>query len=420
MKKANEFLLNPKWVLIGDAVLFGVAGILLVAAPYLIGVDLPERPYGLAAVLRVLGAALLSVSGAALVLAYQPDRTTLEQGVAMFTVAHGLLISVILMQRFSIWEDYPPGDALYGILIAFLMLHSFRSHRSFFATLIGRRTAAAGPSIDQLRSEWEIGIREAAGQEERHRLARDLHDSVKQQIFAIQTSVAAAQVRFDEDPASAKTALHDARQLTRDAMSEMNTMLDQLQADPLENQGLEAAIRQQCEALGIRTGANVSFRATVLPDERSLPPGAHRNLFRVAQEALSNIARHARAKSVEVSLGTADNDLCLTIRDDGAGFDPAAPGNGMGLRNIRSRAEEVGGILAVQSGAGSGSNLEVRIPIAAPVNLDRRALAGWALLALFGLAKFWPDDWSGFGILVAGLCGMIATVWRSRRKAAAL
>src|SRR4051812_43310759 len=167
---------------------------------------------------------------------------------------------------------------------------------------------------------FEASIRQAARQEERARLARDLHDAVKQQLFVIQTAAATAQARFDSDRPGARAALEQVRSSAREAMGEMEAMLDQLQGVPIENAGLIAFVRRQCEALGFQTGARVSFTAGTLPPPGAVDPAARQTIARVAQEALSNVARHARAASVEVTLDTADGRFVLLVKDDGSGF----------------------------------------------------------------------------------------------------
>jgi hypothetical protein len=151
-------------------------------------------------------------------------------------------------------------------------------------------------------------------------------------------------------------------------MAEMNAPLQQLSPAPLEKVGLVQALRDQCEALGYRTGALVAVEIGALPDDDRLPPGAQESLFRIAQEALSNIARHARAKTVTLSLGEQEGALRLEIRDDGQGFGPGAgPGSGMGLANIQERARALGGIAAISGSPGPGTSIIVQLPLAAPI-----------------------------------------------------
>jgi signal transduction histidine kinase len=222
-------------------------------------------------------------------------------------------------------------------------------------------------SAPSLRSAYEEQIRQAAGQEERNRLARDLHDSIKQQIFAIQTCAAAAQARFDSDASGARAALDGVRSSAREAMVEMEAMLDQLRATPLETVGLVEALKKQCEALQYRAGAHVAIDLAEVPAPGELQPGAAQSLFRIAQEALANIARHARASEVKLSLYKAGKDCVLEIEDNGSGFAPEDGQRkqpGMGLSNMRTRAAEQGGSVVIRSAPGEGTLLTVTIPLA--------------------------------------------------------
>jgi signal transduction histidine kinase len=219
-------------------------------------------------------------------------------------------------------------------------------------------------ALSRLRSEYEAQIRNAARQDERARLARDLHDAVKQQLFVIQTAGATAQARFETDPAGARAAVEQIRSAAREAMSEMEAMLDQLQSAPISNEGLVAFLRKQCEAIGFRTGASVSFATGTLPDEDALDPGARQAIARVAQEALSNVARHARARTVTVSLGLSEGWVVMTVKDDGTGFTPGSPPRqaGMGMANLAVRAAEVGGSVDVTSAPGGGTTVRFAVP----------------------------------------------------------
>lgn len=128
-------------------------------------------------------------------------------------------------------------------------------------------------------------IGEAAAQEERNRLARDLHDSIKQQLFSINVGTATAQERWERDPEGARTALVDVRRSAREAMVEMQALLHQLRPQALgSTSGLVEALREQCEALGYRSGAQVTVElGPEIPDDR-MQPGAQEALFRIAQD----------------------------------------------------------------------------------------------------------------------------------------
>jgi len=209
-------------------------------------------------------------------------------------------------------------------------------------------------------------INETAIQAERDRLARDLHDSIKQQLFSISVSAAAVRERWHKDPVGAEAALDDVQQSAQAAMVEMNALLKQLRPNPLETMGLVDALREQCEALAFRTGAEVTTFFGELPPETQLPAGAHETLFRIAQEALSNIARHARAQRVHlrVELAATAQALQLEIRDDGQGFDERTATRGMGLSNMWQRAHSLQGQLDINSIPGQGTTIQVEIPLA--------------------------------------------------------
>jgi signal transduction histidine kinase len=169
-----------------------------------------------------------------------------------------------------------------------------------------------------------------------------------------QTAATTAEVRYGVDDEG-----------TRAALAEIEAMLEQLRAEPLENAGLAGAVKDQCEALGLRTGAKVEFVQGAMPKNEDMPPGAQQAMYRVAQEALANLGRHARARNVEVRLERTGNEVRLRVADDGAGFDANTAARGMGLRNMRVRAEEHGGALDLVSHPGGGTVVELRIPCAA-------------------------------------------------------
>jgi signal transduction histidine kinase len=220
--------------------------------------------------------------------------------------------------------------------------------------------------FQQARGNLYAQISEVAAQEERKRLARDLHDSIKQQIFSMNVSASAAMAHLDNNPSATREALLDVKQSAQEAMVEMRALLQQLSPAPLEKAGLLDALREQCEALSYRTGAQVNTNFGALPDDERLPLGAQTVVFRIAQEALANIARHARAQTVTVSLAMQDDDepmLVLSIEDDGQGFDANSEPQGMGLHNMRSRAESIHADFSLTSAKGAGTQLRMSMSL---------------------------------------------------------
>jgi signal transduction histidine kinase len=235
--------------------------------------------------------------------------------------------------------------------------------------------------VDQIRDQWLRQVGEAAAQAERNRLARDLHDSIKQQLFTISSTATSAQLRWDKDPQGAQADLAAVRRSVREAQTEMNVLLQQLRPAPLETVGLLEALKDQCQALEYRSGASVKFEAEELPPEERLPANAQETLFRIAQEALSNVARHARAETVTVSLRKRFHIgrewLLLEVEDDGQGFTvpkdfglETAEGSiregGMGLKNITERARDMDANINLKSKKGEGTTLQIWIPLLDP------------------------------------------------------
>jgi signal transduction histidine kinase len=252
--------------------------------------------------------------------------------------------------------SYGAIAVLYMMAVGLVSGFSSRMHTTF---------RARQREVDDLRDTLLGQVQATAAQQERNRLARELHDSIKQQIFSISMSAAAAEAHWESDPQRAQTALADLRDVAHEAMVEMNALLQQLSPAPLEKVGLVQALRDQCEALGYRTGAQVTAEFGELSPNDRLPAGAQESIFRIVQEAFSNIARHARAGKVSLSLGLRDDDeaLLLRIRDDGQGFSPEDVDDGMGLDNIRQRVNALKGDLSISSGLNEGTEMQVTVPL---------------------------------------------------------
>jgi signal transduction histidine kinase len=176
------------------------------------------------------------------------------------------------------------------------------------------------------------------------------------------------------------------RTAAREALTEMDAMLGGLQAVPIENVGLVEALRTQCDALGFRTGVAVTLDVQPLPPAHLLPPGAQEAIFRVAQEALANIARHARARHAAVRLDVRRRNLVLEIVDDGTGFNPMAHRTGMGIGNMQSRTREVSGRFQLASSPGEGTSITFSVPFAARPPERYLLLSAAFTFALIGCA----------------------------------
>lgn len=203
---------------------------------------------------------------------------------------------------------------------------------------------------------------ELATLEERNRLARDLHDSVKQQIFAAIMQVGAAKALIQQDPAVAQTHLLEADQLVRQAQQELTGLILELRPAALEGKGLARALAEYASNWSRQTHIKAEVRVS---GERPLPLPLEQTLFRIAQEALANVARHSRASHTEIHLGWENGDVTLTVADNGVGFNIAyKPGRkGVGLESMRERIQALGGRFVVESEPGEGTQVVAELPL---------------------------------------------------------
>lgn len=199
--------------------------------------------------------------------------------------------------------------------------------------------------------------------EERNRLARELHDAVKQQMFAAGMQVGTAQLALKQGKQDvAATHVQEAKELIATMRHELSGLIQELRPAALEDEGLVEALRHYADDWGRHNEIEIGV---ALQGERPTPLDVEQTLFRVVQEALSNIARHSGAEQVTVHLAWAADDLTLTVSDDGRGFEPAAEHErGVGLRSMQERIEALGGRLTIDSKQGQGTRVQAAVPLA--------------------------------------------------------
>lgn len=225
-----------------------------------------------------------------------------------------------------------------------------------------------GAELNRMAAELHALLQtrqELATLEERNRLARDLHDSVKQHLTAASLQVAAAQALLEQNPTAAAASLEQAGDLTHLAQQELGTIIFELQPISLRQHGLVEALRQYVVGWSRQSGITADLDVADQITERPLPAPVESDLLRFAQEALSNVARHSQADAVRLTLVSNESELRFTIQDNGQGFDPDAPTNsGRGLPNLHQRLTELGGTTAVTSTPGQGATITARLPLA--------------------------------------------------------
>ena len=198
---------------------------------------------------------------------------------------------------------------------------------------------------------------------ERNRLARELHDTLAHTLSAVAVELEAVDSLWDVDQPRAHTLLQRSLSATRTGLTETRRALQALRSSPLEDLGLVLAIRQEAQTVTER--ANLTLDLHIPEPVDNLLPDVEQCVYRVAQEALANAAHHALAQRVKVSLLHKDNDLTLTVSDDGRGFDSNAidAERHLGIRGMQERAEMVSGTLKVESESGQGTTVRLTVEV---------------------------------------------------------
>ncbi len=202
-------------------------------------------------------------------------------------------------------------------------------------------------------------------EEERKRVARELHDDTAQALVALVRNLDALMLDVEEQPAARERA-EEIRTLAESILRDVRRFSRDLRPSLLDDLGLVPAVEWLTEDLGQQSGVRGQLDVIGIP--RRMEPDVELSLFRIAQEAISNVRRHARATRVVVRLSFADKKVRLQVRDNGAGFVPGeraadlSSARGLGLRGMRERAELIGGTLSVTSDPGKGTISEVSAP----------------------------------------------------------
>jgi PAS domain S-box-containing protein len=290
------------------------------------------------------------------------------------------------------FEDLAPPSAQRGTIARFRLLRRRPTEvlrarlrvrtldgreRSMEVTAIGmvvdgRFAGAHGAARDvsdreRLETDLRRQAAEIAASEERAHLARELHDSVTQAMFSMTLLSRSIEILLAKDPAQVPERLAALRELQRDALAEMRALIFELRPGNIEEHGLIQALRTHSASLSGRVGLPVVVEAD--PDlALDRPPiDVEVALYRIAQEALHNVVKHAGAREVRVGIGRVRQGVRMSVADDGRGFDPAAVRDGhLGLAGMRARAERLGGELLVSSAPGQGTLIDVVLPEYAP------------------------------------------------------
>lgn len=235
-----------------------------------------------------------------------------------------------------------------------------------------------GEQLTKIRIRWEEQVtslqrlstnnaqlaekaRVSAIVEERQRLARELHDAVSQQLFAISMTATAVGRTLDKDFERARRQIHLIEEMASVAQSEMRALLLHLRPVHLEGKRLAEGLAELLQELKAKVPIEIAWD---MDEEIRLPKGIEDHLFRIVQEALSNALRHSKAERLELSLRRSGDAIRLSIRDNGTGFDPdETKHTSYGLVSMKERVNEIGGSIHIVTAPGKGTRIEIRVPL---------------------------------------------------------
>jgi signal transduction histidine kinase len=256
------------------------------------------------------------------------------------------------------WMGIPliAGDRVIGILAVSHSLPNFyKSQHASLAVALANQAAIA---LENARLYERA--RSLAALQERQRLARELHDSVSQELYGISLNAQNAQETLETHPDEAVEAIKMITQHAEIGMAEMRALLLELRPESLQSEGLIGALSRQVGIL--RANYRLIVQAS-FSEEPEISVERKHALYRIAQEALHNVVRHARATTTVLRMALEGRFLLLEVRDDGRGFDPGGNFSGhLGLQSIKERVAALNGTLTINSTPENGTTVSVRIP----------------------------------------------------------
>lgn len=250
-------------------------------------------------------------------------------------------MSIVVARLFSV--------SAVGMSMAW-MVNRQREHRAALADA-NRKLTLYAATTEQL-----------AVSQERNRMARELHDTLAHSLSGVIVQLEAAEALWDVNLAGARKMVEHVHQSARSGLTEVRRALNSLRASPLEDLGLALALSALAESVAARTELKLDLE--IAKRIENIPPEVEQCVYRVAQEALANVARHSKAKSLYVSLSKPNGHLILSIKDDGQGFDSNnVDTTRYGLKGLRERAEMIGGALQIETKLHQGTTVLFTVPL---------------------------------------------------------
>ncbi|MBN2393487.1 MAG: sensor histidine kinase [Anaerolineae bacterium] len=262
----------------------------------------------------------------------------------------------LLFYRPNVTPLLPPITVLVIQTVSFLIV-------GYFINTLMSRLKQQQASLEQANAQlahYASTLEHLTISRERNRMARELHDTLAHTLSGLSVQLETVKAYWDVDPTTAQRLLDKSLAATRDGLQETRRALKSLRASSLDDLGLLLAVRQLAESAAARADLQLDLMLpATLP---ALPEAVEQCLYRVAQEAIANVAHHANAKTLTVRLTYSNADCMLTVQDDGLGFDPREEQAGhFGLTGMRERAALVGGDLVIESRQDGGTKVRLRI-----------------------------------------------------------
>jgi signal transduction histidine kinase len=222
-----------------------------------------------------------------------------------------------------------------------------------------RRQQESLESANKQLTHYASTLEHLATIQERNRLAREMHDTLAHTLSGLSVQMETIKAYWEVDPAAARSLLDKSLTSAHSGLEETRRALKALRASPLDDLGLSGAVSALAKDMAAR--ANLTLDLSVADKLPPLSPDIEQSIYRVAQEAITNVVNHARAKNILVKLELNDGKIKLTVQDDGIGFNPeknGKPGH-FGLTGIKERAKLIGGELNILSQPGNGTTIQL-------------------------------------------------------------
>lgn len=309
---------------------------------------------------QILGFNLLLVTASIFLasLAAGLDLTVSDQRDQFLVLAMAIILTLVV-NMWLLRRRFDPLERLLATMERIDLSRPGRRVEMSDSTDVQRLARAFNNMLERLEAErrrsGQLVLK--AQEEERKRVARDLHDEVNQALTALLLRLEAA---AQHAPPELQGELDETKQLANQAMAELLDLARQLRPTALDDHGLAAAVAGHVRELGRRGQAKTHL--DVDPSVQNLPQEVETVIYRVAQEAMTNAARHSGARRIDVSLGRVDSRVVLEVSDDGKGFAFAEEGKGLGLSGMRERALLVDGSLEIDSRPGRGTTVRLEVP----------------------------------------------------------